>query len=67
MATEYFDKRAFVAKTLSIVSIAGITVAMFVAGCSEESSREKNSVASLKIYSDQLQILRPNEKPIDTP
>jgi hypothetical protein len=49
MATEYFEERAFVAKTSSMVSMAGITVAMFVAGCPCESSREKKSDASLKI------------------
>ena len=52
MAIEYLEEQAFVAKTSSIASIAGITVAMFVAGCSEKSSREKKSVASLKIYSN---------------
>jgi hypothetical protein len=51
MVTKYFEDRAFVAKASSIVSIAGITVAMFVAGCSAESSQEKKSIASLKIYS----------------
>jgi Na+/H+ antiporter NhaA len=54
MATEYFEERAFVAKTSSMVSMAGITVAMFVAGCSFESSREKKSDASLKIYFESL-------------
>jgi len=38
MAIEYLEERAFVAKASSIVSIAGITVVMFVAGCSEEAS-----------------------------
>jgi len=52
MAEEYFNERAFVAKTSSMVSMAGITLAMFVAGWSAESSREKKRVASLKIYFD---------------
>jgi hypothetical protein len=32
MAEEYFEERALVAKTSSMVSMAGITVAIFVAG-----------------------------------
>lgn len=52
MATEYFEERAFVARTSSMVSMAGITVVILVAGHSAKSSREKKSVAFLKIYSE---------------
>jgi len=58
MATEYFEERAFMARTSSIVSMAGITVAIFVAECSAKGSQEKKSIISLKIYSNWLQICR---------